>query len=58
MGKVTFLNPEFLWLFLVLPIAIGWLFYINTLSDQDSIEFTKKFQATHIENKGRLDNCV
>ena len=27
MGKVTFLNPEFLWLFLVLPIAIGWLFY-------------------------------
>jgi Ca-activated chloride channel family protein len=27
MGKITFLNPEFLWLFLVLPIAIGWLFY-------------------------------
>lgn len=27
MGKVTFLNPEFLWFFLVLPIAIGWLFY-------------------------------
>mgnify|MGYP002654460340 CR=1 FL=1 len=27
MGKVTFLNPEFLWLFLVLPIAIVWLFY-------------------------------
>ena len=27
MGKVTFLNPEFLWLFLVLPLAIGWLFY-------------------------------
>ena len=27
MGKVTFLNPEFLWLFLVLPIAIAWLFY-------------------------------
>jgi Ca-activated chloride channel family protein len=27
MEKVTFLNPEFLWLFLVLPIAIGWLFY-------------------------------
>lgn len=27
MGEVTFLNPEFLWLFLVLPIAIGWLFY-------------------------------
>ena len=27
MGKVTFLNPEFLWLFLVLPIALAWLFY-------------------------------
>ncbi|MCA1965313.1 MAG: VWA domain-containing protein [Flavobacterium sp.] len=27
MEKVTFLNPEFLWLFLVLPLAIGWLFY-------------------------------
>ena len=27
MGKVTFLNPEFLWLFLVIPIAIAWLFY-------------------------------
>ena len=27
MGKVTFLNPEFLWLFLVLPLAICWLFY-------------------------------
>jgi len=27
MGKVTFLHPEFLWLFLVLPIAIAWLFY-------------------------------
>lgn len=27
MEKVTFLNPEFLWLFLVLPIALAWLFY-------------------------------
>ena len=27
MRKVTFLNPEFLWLFLVLQLAIGWLFY-------------------------------
>ena len=27
MGKVTFLHPEFLWLFLGLPIAIAWLFY-------------------------------
>ena len=27
MGKVTFLNPEFFWLFLLIPIAIAWLFY-------------------------------
>jgi Ca-activated chloride channel family protein len=27
MGKVTFLNPEFFWLFLLMPIAIAWLFY-------------------------------
>ena len=26
MGKVTFLNPEFLWLFVLLPFAIAWLF--------------------------------
>lgn len=26
MDKVTFLNPEFFWLFLVIPIAIAWLF--------------------------------
>ena len=27
MDKVTFLNPEFFWLFLVLPFAIVWLFF-------------------------------
>ena len=27
MDKVTFLNPEFFWLFLVLPITIAWLFF-------------------------------
>ena len=27
MGKVTFLNPEFFWLFLLLPLAIVWLFW-------------------------------
>ena len=27
MDKVTFLNPEFFWLFLVIPIAIVWLFF-------------------------------
>lgn len=26
MDKVTFLNPEFFWLFLLMPLAIAWLF--------------------------------
>jgi Ca-activated chloride channel homolog len=26
MGKITFLNPEFFLLFLLIPIAIAWLF--------------------------------
>ncbi|NGY36546.1 VWA domain-containing protein [Flavobacterium sp. XN-5] len=26
MGNITFLNPEFFWLFLLIPIAIFWLF--------------------------------
>ena len=27
MGKLTFLNPEFFWLFLLIPLAVIWLFY-------------------------------
>lgn len=27
MEKVTFLNPEFFWLFLLIPVAIAWLFW-------------------------------
>lgn len=27
MGKVTFLNPEFFWLFLLIPAAIAWLYW-------------------------------
>ncbi|TRX39454.1 vWA domain-containing protein [Flavobacterium restrictum] len=27
MEKITFLNPEFFWLFLLIPIAIAWLFW-------------------------------
>jgi Ca-activated chloride channel homolog len=27
MGKLSFLNPEFFWLFLLIPIAIAWLFW-------------------------------
>lgn len=32
MGKITFLNPEFFWLFLLIPLAIVWLIY--TRKDQ------------------------
>jgi Ca-activated chloride channel family protein len=27
MEKITFLNPEFFWLFLLMPVAIAWLFW-------------------------------
>lgn len=27
MGTVSFLNPEFFWLFLLIPVAIAWLFW-------------------------------
>ncbi|TRX23847.1 vWA domain-containing protein [Flavobacterium franklandianum] len=27
MGKLTFLNPEFFWLFLLIPIAIAWIYW-------------------------------
>jgi Ca-activated chloride channel family protein len=27
MEKITFLNPEFFWLFLLIPVAIVWLFW-------------------------------
>lgn len=27
MGKITFLNPEFFWLFLLIPVAIAWFYW-------------------------------
>ncbi len=27
MGKLSFLNPEFFWLFLLIPIAVAWLYW-------------------------------
>jgi len=29
MGKINFLNPEFFWLFLLIPVAIAWLWWKN-----------------------------
>lgn len=27
MGKITFLNPEFFWLFLLIPMSIAWMYW-------------------------------
>lgn len=32
MGKITFLNPEFFWLFLLIPAAIAWLYWKRNLA--------------------------
>lgn len=29
MGKISFLNPEFFWLFLLIPLVIAWLWWKN-----------------------------
>ena len=29
MGKINFLNPEFFWLFLLIPLAVAWLWWKN-----------------------------
>jgi Ca-activated chloride channel homolog len=46
MGKITFLNPEFFWLFLLIPVAIAWLIYKrNQQSATLKISSTKGFQT-------------
>jgi Ca-activated chloride channel family protein len=27
MGKLSFLNPEFFWLFLLIPMAVAWMYW-------------------------------
>lgn len=47
MNKVTFLNPEFFWLFLLLPIAISWLFWKrNKQTSTLKISSLKGFQTS------------
>ncbi len=47
MKEVTFLNPEFFWLFLLLPVAIAWLFWKrNEQSPTLKISSLKGFQAS------------
>ncbi|WET00895.1 VWA domain-containing protein [Flavobacterium sp. YJ01] len=55
MSKMSFLNPEFLWLFLLIPVAIGWYFWkrnqqsatlkmSSTAGFQNSESFWTKFK--------------
>jgi len=47
MGKITFLNPEFFWLFLLIPLAIIWLvFKRNKQSATLKISSIQGFKAT------------
>lgn len=47
MKNVTFLNPEFFWLFLVLPLAIVWYFFMYR-KEQPTLKMssTKGFKGT------------
>jgi Ca-activated chloride channel family protein len=47
MAKITFLNPEFFWLFLLIPIAIGWLIWTkNHQSATLKISSIKGFKSS------------
>ena len=47
MGKITFLNPGFFWLFLLIPIAIGWYIWKrNQLTASLRISSTKGFNTS------------
>ena len=48
MKNVTFLNPEFFWLFLLIPIAIAWLFWRrNKQTPTLKVSSLKGFQGTN-----------
>ncbi|WP_035655084.1 vWA domain-containing protein [Flavobacterium saliperosum] len=48
MKNITFANPEFFWLFLVLPLAIGWYFWKrNQQSATLKVSSVKGFKAAH-----------
>lgn len=47
MGKITFLNPEFFWLFLLMPLAIAWfLWKKNQFSATLKISSIQGFKAS------------
>lgn len=48
MKNVTFLNPEFFWLFLLIPVAIVWLFWRrNQQTPTLKVSSLKGFQSTN-----------
>ncbi|WP_395048509.1 VWA domain-containing protein [Flavobacterium sp.] len=48
MGKLSFLNPEFFWLFLLIPIASAWLFWKrNQQSASLKISSTQGFKNSN-----------
>ena len=48
MKNVTFLNPEFFWLFLLIPVAIAWLFWRrNKQTPTLKVSSLKGFQSTN-----------
>lgn len=53
MGNVSFLNPEFFWLFLLIPVAIAWLYWKRKeqsaslkISSVKGFKTSKSFLAT------------
>ena len=47
MENVTFLNPEFFWLFITLPLAILWYFFMNKKEKPTlKISTTKGFKGS------------
>jgi Ca-activated chloride channel homolog len=48
MGKVTFLNPEFFWLFLLIPMAVAWMYWKrNEQSATLKISSTQGFKSSN-----------
>mgnify|MGYP000944156239 FL=1 len=48
MKNVTFLNPEFFWLFLLIPVAIAWLFWRrNKQTPTLKVSSLRGFQSTN-----------
>lgn len=48
MGKITFLNPEFFWLFLLIPISIAWMYWkINQQTATLKMSSTQGFKGSN-----------